>query len=256
MSSRPTVAVLVITKNEETHIAECLESVKWADEVILVDAQSTDETVAIAKKYTDHIFVRPWPGFGLQKNFGMEQIGSDWILILDADERVSMELSKEIQETLTMVSGKTVAYRVPRRNYFYGQWVRWGGAYPDYQIRLVQNGKAQYNDVAVHENLLVNGQIATLSRHLDHYTERKITDHFKKFNLYKTLAASEKGKVQNSVSWYHVICNPFIIFFKTYVLKKGYRDGTRGIIFAVFASMYTFVKYTKLFESHVTENNE
>ncbi|GJL65819.1 MAG: glycosyl transferase [Nitrospirales bacterium] len=253
MSSRQTVAVLVITKNEETHITECLESVKWADEIILVDAQSTDETVAIARKFTDRIFIRPWPGFGLQKNFGLEQAGADWILILDADERVSVELSKEIQETLSMALDDTAAYRVPRRNFFYGKWVQWGGAYPDYQIRLVQRGKAQYNDVAVHENLLVDGSIATLSGHLDHYTERQITDHFKKFNLYTTLAASEKGKVQNSVSWYHVVCNPFIIFFKTYVLKKGYRDGTRGIIFAVFASMYTFVKYTKLFESHVGE---
>jgi len=253
MHTRPTVAVLVITKNEERHIAECLDSVKWADEIILVDAQSTDDTVSIAKHYTDRIFIRPWPGFGLQKNFGMEQVVADWILILDADERVSVELAKEIQETLTMVSDGVAAFRVPRRNYFYGQWVRWGGAYPDYQIRLFRRGKAQYNDVAVHENLIVDGQIATLSAHFTHYTERQIVDHFRKFNLYTTLAASEKGKSQQSVSWYHLVCNPFVIFFKTYVIKKGYRDGTRGVIFAVFASMYTFVKYTKLLESHVVQ---
>ncbi|WP_447968236.1 glycosyltransferase family 2 protein [Nitrospira sp. M1] len=250
---RSTVAALVITKNEERHIAECLESVTWADEIILVDAQSTDGTVAIAKRFTDHVFIRPWPGFGSQKNFGMEHVTSDWITIVDADERVSVELAREIQETLTTVSNDIAAFRVPRRNYFYGQWVRWGGAYPDYQIRVFRRGTAQYNDVAVHENLLVNGQVATLSAHLNHYTERQITDHFRKFNLYTTLAASEKAKSQQSVSWYHLVCNPFIIFFKTYVIKKGYRDGTRGVIFAVFASMYTFVKYTKLLESYVVK---
>ncbi|GJL56322.1 MAG: glycosyl transferase [Nitrospirales bacterium] len=253
MHARPTIAALVITKNEERHIAECLESVTWVDEIILVDAQSTDGTVAIAKRFTDCVFIRPWPGFGPQKNFGMEHVTSDWIVIVDADERVSVELAKEIQETLTTVSDDRAAFRVPRRNYFYGQWVRWGGAYPDYQIRLVRRGKAQYNDVAVHENLLVDGQIGTLSAHLDHHTERQITDHFRKFNLYTTLAASEKGKSQQSVAWYHLVCNPLVIFFKTYVVKKGYRDGTRGVIFAVFASMYTFVKYTKLLETHVVK---
>ena len=252
--TRSTLAVVVITKNEAKNVSDCLNGLNWVDEIIVVDAESTDDTPKIAKKFTEKVFIRSWPGFGAQKNFGIEHASSDWILILDADERVSEELAEEIQETLAASSSvECMAFRVPRRNYFYGKWVQWGGAYPDYQIRLFRRGRARYNDVAVHENLLVDGSVGTLSRHLDHYTERRITDHFQKFNLYTTLAASEKEKLGKIVSWYHLLCNPFVIFFKTYILKKGYRDGTRGIIFAVFASMYTFTKYTKLFEAQVVE---
>ncbi len=255
-SSVLTLAVVVITKNEAKNILECLQSVNWADEVIVVDAQSTDGTAELAKTHTTDVFVRPWPGFGPQKNFGFEQVSSDWILILDADERVSEELRTEILEHLHRSSTKSVAFRLPRKNYFYGQWVRWGGAYPDYQIRLLQRGRGRYNDVTVHENLMIDGHVGTLLQPLEHYTEREIHDHFGKFNLYTTLAASEKSKSQKTVAWYHLVCNPFVIFFKTYIIKKGYRDGTRGVIFAVFASMYTFVKYTKLLESQIADESK
>ncbi|MGB0909410.1 MAG: glycosyltransferase family 2 protein [Nitrospirales bacterium] len=246
-----TISALVITKNEAHNISDCLESVKWVDEIIVVDAQSTDETVQLAKGFTEQVFVRQWPGFGLQKNFGMEQATSDWILIVDADERVSDELSEELKEFRTMPRIDGAAFRIARKNYFYGEWVQYGGAYPDYQIRLCRRGQATYNDVAVHENLIVDGAVNTLTGYLIHYTERQITDHFKKFSHYTTLAALEKGKSRKRVSWYHLTCNPFVIFLKTYVLKKGFRDGTRGVIFSVFASMYTFVKYAKLFEQQV-----
>ena len=257
MSSQAlTLSVVVITKNEAKNILECLGSVNWADEVIVVDAQSTDCTVELAKAHTTHVFVRPWPGFGPQKNFGFEQVSSDWILILDADERVSSELRKEIFEFLLRSSGVSVAFRLPRKNYFYGKWVRWGGAYPDYQIRLFQRGRGRYNDVAVHENLIIDGHVGTFLQPLEHHTERQICDHFRKFNLYTTLAAVEKSKSQKTVTWYHLTCNPFVIFLKTYIMKQGYRDGTRGVIFAVFASMYTFVKYTKLLESQIADKSK
>ena len=240
---------MIIAKDEAKNIAECLGTVAWANEVIVVDAQSTDETATIARTYTEHVFIRPWPGFGAQKNFGLEQVRADWVLILDADERVEQALAEEIQQVLSSPPSDVVAFRISRKNYFYGEWVRWGGAYPDYQIRLFQRGKASYNDVAIHENLLVDGAVNSLSSPLKHYTERQITDHFRKFSLYTSLAASEKSKSCRDVSWSHLIIHPFVIFFKTYIVKCGYRDGTRGVIFAVFASMYTFVKYTKLYES-------
>ena len=256
-SSPISLSALVITKNESMNIAECLDSLRWVDEIVVVDAESTDETTEIAKKYTDHVFIRPWSGFGPQKNFGFDQVTSKWILILDADERVDQKLAEEIQDLLARPSKMhSVAYRIPRRNFFYGKWVQWGGAYPDYQIRLFQKGKARYNDIAVHENLIVDGQVGTLAKPIIHYTERQIADHFKKFTLYTTLAAAEKGKSQKFVSWYHLTFNPLVIFLKTYFLKKGFKDGRRGIIFAVFASMYTFVKYTKLFESHMRDERK
>jgi glycosyltransferase involved in cell wall biosynthesis len=250
------ISVVLITKNEEHNIRDCLKSVDWADEVVVVDAESQDRTRELAGEYTQRVFVRPWPGFGAQKNFGINQAASDWILILDADERVSPELKDEIQNlVLSWSAADPVAFEIPRRNIFYGKWVRWGGAYPDCQIRLFRKGKAQYNDVEVHENLLISGVVGALKGHFIHYTERHIVDHFRKFNLYTTLAAREKRKLVDHVRWYHLLFNPLIVFLKSYVLRRGFRDGMRGFIFAVFASMYTFVKYAKLWEILYSPSN-
>ncbi len=250
------LSTVIITKNEECNIDDCLMSVKWTDEIIVVDAESIDRTQELARHYTSQIFVRPWEGYGQQKNFGIEQATGDWILILDADERVSMELAKEIQVRLAKwTSGDPVAFCVPRRNMFYGEWVRWGGAYPDLQIRIFQKGKAIYNDVEIHENLMVDGPTGELEGCLEHYTERKIVDHFKKFSIYITLAAKEKAKSTAAVQWWHLVLNPSVTFLKKYCLKQGFRDGIRGIIFAGFASMYTFGKYAKLFESQCSSEH-
>ena len=250
------LSTVVITKNEECNINDCLTSVKWTDEIIVVDAESTDRTQALARHYTSHVFVRPWEGYGQQKNFGIAQASGDWILILDADERVSLELAKEIQGRIaSWTNGDPVAFCVPRRNVFYGEWVRWGGAYPDLQIRLFRKGNATYNDVEIHENLIVDGFTGELEGSLEHYTERKIVDHFRKFSVYITLAAKEKGKSTATVRWWHLVLNPFVTFLKKFCLKQGFRDGIRGIIFAGFASMYTFGKYAKLFESRCSQDS-
>ena len=247
-SGLSTVACVVITKNEEANIQDCLKSVRWADELVVVDAESCDKTVELARACGAKVSVRPWPGFGLQKNFGMAQASSDWILILDADERVTEELCGEVRTSLAgWRPGAPVAYRIPRRNFFYGAWVQGGGVYPDYQVRLFRQGTARYNDVAVHENL--DGEIGTLVGHLDHYTERRIRDHFKKFGLYTTLAAQEKAKTVRMVGWTDLVFRPLVVWVKTYILKQGFRDGVRGLIVCVFASMYTFVKYAKLWDA-------
>ena len=249
-SGPSTVACVVITKNEEVNIQDCLRSAQWANELIVVDAESCDKTVELARACGAKVFVRSWPGFGLQKNFAMVQASSEWILILDADERVTEELREEIKACLDgWKSGAPVAYRIPRRNFFYGAWVRGGGVYPDYQVRLFRRGIAQYNNVAVHENLIVEGEIGTLAGHLDHYTERRIRDHFKKFRLYTTLAAQEKAKRVRTVGWTDLVFRPLVVLVKTYVLKQGYGDGVRGLIVCVFASMYSFVKYAKLWDA-------
>jgi len=243
------IAVVVITKNEERNIAACLGCLKWVDEVIVVDAESSDRTVELAKAYMPKVFVRTWPGYGPQKNFAMAQVTADWILIVDADERVSPELQVEIRQIIALPpSDKISAYRVPRRNFYYGRWVKWGGTYPDYQIRIFRKGTARYNDVRIHENLIVNGKIGTLNGHLDHYTESRLNDHFTKFDLYTTLAAQEKTISRSVVRWSDLAVRPFVTLLKTYLLKQGFRDGIHGLIISVFASMYTFVKYAKLWE--------
>jgi glycosyltransferase involved in cell wall biosynthesis len=243
------LSTVIITKNEEKNIDACLRSVQWANQIVVVDAESTDRTAELARHYTPLVIVRQWEGYGPQKNFGILQATGDWILILDADERVSPELAKEIQSRLAIwASGDPVAFSIPRRNIFYGEWVRWGGAYPDLQIRLFKKGKATYNDVEIHENLIVEGPIGNLKGCLEHYTENRIIDHFRKFSLYITLAAKEQAKSTAKVHWCNLLFNPLVTFFKKYCLKQGFKDGIRGIIYSVFASMYTFGKYAKLFE--------
>ena len=247
-----TCGCIIITKNEEANIQDCLASVAWTAERIVVDAESCDRTVELARASGARVIVRPWPGFGAQKNFGVEQASSEWILILDADERVTDSLRDEIRLCINRwKDNQPVAYEIPRRNIFYGAWVRHAGVYPDYQIRLFRRGCAAYNDVPVHENLLVNGRIGRLSSPLVHYTERQIGDHFRKFGLYTTLAAREKLTSVRRVRIGDLMIRPLVVFVKVYALKQGFRDGVRGLIVSVLASMYTFVKYAKVW--HMTQ---
>jgi glycosyltransferase involved in cell wall biosynthesis len=215
----------------------------------VVDAESTDRTAELARAARAKVFVRPWPGFGAQKNYGMDQVSSEWILIVDADERVLEPLKAEILSRIARwKENEPVAYEIPRKNVFYGEWVRHAGVYPDYQIRLFRKGSARYNDVPVHENLIVKGLIGKLSNPFEHFTERRIRDHFRKFGLYTTLAAQEKGKTVHTVHARDLLFRPLVVFVKSYMLKQGFRDGVRGLIVCVFASMYTFIKYAKLWD--------
>ena len=249
VTRQPSLACLIITKNEEANIQDCLASVNWTTERIVIDAESTDRTAELARAAGAKIFVRPWPGFGAQKNYGMDQVSSEWILIVDADERVLEPLKSEIQSRIARwKENEPVAYEIPRKNVFYGEWVRHAGVYPDYQIRLFRKGSARYNDVPVHENLMVKGLIGKLSNPFEHFTERRIRDHFRKFGLYTTLAAQEKGKTVHRVHARDLLFRPLVVFVKSYLLKQGFRDGVRGLIVCVFASMYTFVKYAKLWD--------
>ena len=141
--TRPRLSVVLVTLNEEERLRACLESVAWADEIVVIDALSQDKTAQIAREFTDRVIVRPWPGFAAQKNFGLAEASGDWILSLDADEQVSPELREEIQRVLD-VDGPHDGYRVPRRNLFGGQWVRHGGLWPDWQLRLFRRGRGRF----------------------------------------------------------------------------------------------------------------
>ena len=156
--TRRRLSVVVVTLNEEERLRACLESVAWADEVVVVDALSQDKTAQIAREFTDRVIVRPWPGFAAQKNFGLAEAGGDWILSLDADEQVSPELREEILGVLA-ADGPSDGYRVPRRNLFGGQWIRHGGLWPDWQLRLFRRGRGTFVERAVHESVEVAASV-------------------------------------------------------------------------------------------------
>ena len=243
------IAVVIITKDEERNIAACLESVQWADERIVVDACSNDRTTEIAKQHGAQVHVRPWPGYGPQKNFGMEQARSEWILIVDADERITPALRDEIQALLKAGPLANVAgFEIPRRNYFYGRWIRGGGIYPDYQLRLFRKAAGRYDDVLLHENLRLRGRIQRLQHPMDHDSMPTIRAHVRKMAWYTTLGAQEKLKTRSKVTAMEIAGHHLGTILKTYVLRRGYQDGMHGVIVALFAGMHTFVKYAKAYE--------
>lgn len=240
---------IVITKNEEQNICGCLDSLKWVDEIIVVDAESTDSTVVKAKEFTTRVFVEPWKGFGPQKNFAIEQAQGDWIFILDADERVTVGLRDEIRRLLE--NGQephSAGYRVSRRNFFYGRWMQHGGMFPDPQVRLFRKDGSRYDDTLLHENLVLKGDVTDLQGFLDHYSVPTITHHVRKMIQYTSLSAREKLKTLRKVTFLNLFGHHIWTIIKTLILRKGWKDGVHGLIAAMFAGFHTFVKYAKAYE--------
>jgi glycosyltransferase involved in cell wall biosynthesis len=249
---REGLSVVIIARNEAPRIGSCLDSATFADEVIVVDALSEDGTAELCRRKGARVFERPWTGYGDQKNFAMAQAREPWIMILDADERVPEALCEEIEEVLRAGNeARAVAYRIPRRNYFYGRWVRHGGLFPDYQVRLLRCGVGRYNDVGLHENLLVEGPIGTLRHCLDHMTEPAVADHFRRLDRYATLGSRETGRRKRRVRWIDLTLRPAVTLFKMYVFKQGFRDGIPGFLVCAFAAMHTFLKYAKVWETQL-----
>ncbi len=243
------LSVVIITHDEERNIEACLKSVQWVDEIVVVDSFSTDDTVKVCLEYTQKVFQRPWPGYGLQKNFGIEQARGEWILIIDADERIAPELREEIQSVLKRTAEDgVVAYEMPRKNHFFGRWVRQADQYPDYQIRLFKKGKAWYNEKKLHENLIVKGPIGRLEHCLMHYSFESLSDWLRKLSHYSRLMAEEQSVERKRVHGLDLLFRPFSTFIKLYGLKKGYAEGIRGMIISVYASLFTFLKYAKMWE--------
>jgi hypothetical protein len=174
----------------------------------------------------------------------------EWTFVLDADERIPAELRGEIEGILGARQREFSAYRVARKNYFYGHWLRWGGQYPDWQTRLFRRGAGLYDDTEPHEGFIFQGKLGTLENPLIHYTERKISDHFPKLNHYSSLAAAQRVRTCKKVHWYDLVFRPLIGFYQYYFRKQGFRDGIPGLIQATFKSLYTFVKYAKVWEIH------
>ena len=241
------LTVTVITCNEARNVAAALESVAWADEIIVVDSHSTDETVAIATRLATRVEVREWAGYAAQKNYAASLASNDWILSIDADERVTPELAGEIRQVL---GGRSPAagYRVPRVAFYLGRWIRSTDWYPDYQLRLYDRRSGRWEDRRVHESVTLAGTPGHLRHELQHYPYRNISHHLHTIDRYTTLAAEDWRAAGRRTSAVQTFFHPRLAFLRNYVFKRGFSDGRAGLIVSVLNSYYVFLKFAKLWE--------
>jgi len=241
------VSIVIVTQNEERNIREALQSIKGAAEIVVIDAFSTDKTVDICREYTDKIYRIEWQGYAKQKQTGIEHARSEWVFILDSDERFTDSLWKEIADIIGN-SEKYSGYYVPRKNFFLGKWIRHGGWWPDYTLRLFLRGKAIMQERSVHEKVIVQGGTGYLSNHLEHQTCRSISEYIKKMDIYSTLSAKELKEKGIRSGTFKLVVHPLFTFFKMFIFRLGFMDGIYGLALAVLYSCYTFLKYLKLWE--------
>ena len=243
----PRLSAVVITLNEEAHVRRCLESVAWADEIVVVDACSHDKTVPIAREFTDRVIVRPWEGFPAQKNFALEQSRGECILSLDADEEAAPELRHEILAVVAD-AGACHGYAVRRRNMFLGRFIRHGGLYPDWQVRLFRRGRGHFADRAVHESVTVTGPVGRLRGHLVHRSYADVSDFIARANRYSSLAAEQMVCEGRRVRAGELVLRPLGRFLSMYVMKRGFLDGGRGLLLAALYAYYVFMRSAKVWE--------
>ena len=240
-----TLAVTVITKNEAQHIGRCLQSVQWADEIIVLDSGSSDNTVAICRQYTEKVFSTDWPGFGAQKNRALDKTTCEWILSLDADEWVSQELRREMAEAIHRPGGPA-AYRMPRRSSYCGRFMHHSGWWPDHVTRLFQRGNGRFSDDLVHERLIVEGTVGQLIHPLIHQAFSDLEEVLETMNAYSTAGAKmlRQRKVKGSLAG--AVMHGLWSFFHSYVIRVGFLDGREGFMLAVSNGEGTYYKYLKL----------
>jgi len=239
-----TLSVIIITKNEENAIRDCLESVKWATEIIVLDSGSTDGTVAICKQYTDKVFTTDWPGFGIQKNRALNKATQDWVLCIDADERVPESLRKEI--IIALKQTRCDGYLIPRLSYYCGKAIQYSGWRPDYCLRLVKRDKAQFSHDKIHERMIVKGSSGKLKNSLIHYSFDNLRAVVEKMNLYSELAAQQLYEQGKTATIKKAIFHGLWTFLRTYFFRAGFLDGKQGFLLAISNAEGSYYKYAKL----------
>lgn len=239
------IGVLIITYNEEEMLEDCLKSVDWADEIIVIDSASEDRTREIASKYTDKVYQREFDNFSNQRNYGLEKFNSEWILVLDADERITDDLKSEIIEVTN--NAEYDLYQIPRKNFFLGRWIKYAGWYPDYTDRLFRN----INDIRysgkVHERLNFNSSKGRLKEPMTHYTYQDISSYMNKVNHYTTLSAAESSI---NPSLFYVLLRTFFEFFNFLIFKKAFLLGKEGFVLTSISTISKFLKYIKIWEKN------
>jgi glycosyltransferase involved in cell wall biosynthesis len=241
------LTVTVITHNEGSHIVEALASVSWADEIVLVDSYSTDDTVEKARPYVTRIESREWTGYGTQKNHAADLATNDWILSIDADERVTPPLAEEIK-TVLRDGPRANGYRICRVSHYLGRWIRSTDWYPDYHVRLYDRRAARWSEHKVHESIDCPGRVERMRGELLHYPYRDLSEHLAKIDRYTTLVAEQWAAEGRRTSAWQAILYPRLAFLRNFILRGGFRDGHTGLMVSKLNSYYVFLKYAKLFE--------
>ena len=247
MSHKYSISACIITLNEESRIRDCLESVKWVDEIIVVDSFSTDKTVDICKEYTDRVYQRAWPGNIDQKNYTMSLAKNNWILSLDADERLSPKLIEEIQEAVRN-PGNVAGFFFPRRSFYLGRWIYHGDWYPDYQLRLFKRGNGQWQGTNPHGRVILDGKTRHMKHDICHFNYKNFSHQLRTIDNYSNIFAEVMVKKDKGFSLFQLIFRPLYKFIKVYFIKMGFLDGLPGLVLAVSNAFYIFVKYVKLWE--------
>jgi len=241
------LSVTIICLNEADDIRACLDSVRWADEIVVCDSGSTDGTLEICRERGARVFVDAWRGFSAHKNLAIERATAEWILSLDADERVPPELAREIQAVVRDPQAAD-GYTVARRNYFLGQWIRHGGWYPDRTVRLFRRGRGRFLPRAVHEAIQVEGTTGEFVEPLEHFTYRSLSEYLQRMDRYSSLAAEELWNAGRRARVSDLCLRPPAMFLRMYLLQQGVRDGVAGLVLAGLYAAQTLAKYAKLWE--------
>ncbi len=248
----------IIAFNEEENLPDALASVAFADEIVVVDSHSTDSTREIAANFRGRardgrevapkVIERDWPGHVEQKNFAIDAAAHDWVLCVDADERVSDELRTEIVDVLAGDSPSADAYSMPRRTFYLGRWIRRGGWYPDRKVRLFRRSRGRWGGVNPHDHVYSEGKEVQLRGDLLHYSYRDMAQHLRTINFFTDIAADEKLRRGARFAVLRMITHPPAKFFKMYFLQQGFREGVAGFLIAGLGAFYVFLKYAKLWE--------
>ncbi len=245
---KQTLSVVISAYNEELALGRCLTSVSFADEIIVVDNTSLDQTIKVAKKFTQHIFSRPNQlMLNVNKNYGFAKAKSDWILNLDADEQVTPELAKEIIEKINSRSSED-GFWIKRKNFSFGKWIQHGLWWPDKQVRLFRRGKGLFPCVHIHEYIKIDGLVGELKEPYLHYNYESVHQYLTKIDRASTSEAISLQDMKYQLSWYDAFRFPFSDFLKVYFAQKGFKDGLHGLVLALFQAFYSFCVFAKAWE--------
>lgn len=252
------ITAAIITFNEAENIRDACESVAWVDEIVVVDSESSDATRDIAAGCGARVIKRPWPGFALQKQFATDQAANEWVLSLDADERVSPELKTSIQNVVKQDAAQLAdGYLIPRRSFYMGRWIRGGGWYPDRQLRFFRKSRARWEGPHIHESVRMNpgARVEVLADDLLHYPARNATYHHRMIGeRYAPLGARQMFEAGRRTSPFKIATAAPAAFLRSYLLKGGFRDGLAGLSIASFAAHHAFLKHLLLWEMQNEES--